>query len=339
VLEHLDRDRFEVVCYYTRSEQDDFSSRIEAASKEWHHVYGKPNDALAARIREERIDILFDLSGHSADHRLLVFTRRPAPIQITWLGYVGTTGLTTMDYLIADRFHVPPGVEEHYVEKILRMPDGYACFDPPAEAPELGPLPALERGHVTFGSFNNLSKITPEVVALWAQIIRRVPRSRLLLHAPALGGATARRRISHSFVAAGGDPARLELRGTLRRPELLAAYNTIDVALDPFPYSGGVTTCEALWMGVPVVTSPGETFASRHSFSHLSNVGLTETIAADHCAYVDRAVALAGDVAHLADLRAGLRERVASSPLCDGPRFAAHFMSLLRDVWRRWCRA
>jgi predicted O-linked N-acetylglucosamine transferase (SPINDLY family) len=338
-LEHLDPGQFEVFCYQARADRDEMSDRLEAASKGWSRIVGLDDNELAGKIREDRIDLLFDLSGHSADHRLMAFARRPAPIQITWIGYVGTTGLRTMDYLIADRFHIPPGAEEHYCEKILRMPDGYVCFDPPANAPEVGPLPALGTGHVTFGSFNNVSKLTPEVMALWAALVQRLPGSRLVLVSPPLSGATTRQRISDAFAAAGGDLAQLELVGTKRRPELLAMYNTIDVALDPFPYSGGVTTCEALWMGVPVVTCPGETFASRHSLSHLSNIGLTETIAGDHQVYVELAVRLAQDLPHLAELRAGLRERMARSPLCDGARFAGQLMTVLRDVWRQWCNA
>ena len=337
VLKNLDRRVFAIVCYCTGRSRDALSDRIAAAASEWHDVAGLDDDSLAARIRDDRIDILFDLSGHTIDNRLLVFARRPAPIQITWIGYVGTTGLAAMDYLIADRFHVPPGSEQYYRERVLRMPDGYVCYDPPAEAPEVGPQPALERGHVTFGCFNNLAKITPEVLAVWAQIVGQVPGSRLLLVSPALDGATARQRTEAEFVAAGGDSDRLELRGTMPWRLLLAAYNTIDLALDPFPYSGGLTTCEALWMGVPVVTCPGETFAGRHSLSHLANIGLTETVAGDTCEYVALAVRLAGDLPRLAALRAGLRERMARSPLCDGARFAGHLSQQLRDVWRQWC--
>ena len=338
VLENLDRRAFQAVCYPSRAGRDDLSDRLAAAASEWHEAASLDDAALADRIRADRIDILFDLAGHSAYHRLLVFARRPAPIQVTWIGYVGTTGLSAIDYLIADRFHVPPGAETHYREQVLRMPDGYVCFDPPGEAPTVGPLPALERGYVTFGSFNNLAKITPEVVALWAEIVHRLPGSRLLLVAPALDSVRLRQRLGVAFAAAGADAAQLEFRGMMPRRDLLAAYNTIDLALDPFPYSGGMTTCEALWMGVPVVTCPGETFASRHSLSHLANVGLTETVAADIRDYVERAVRIAQDLPHLARLRAGLRDRMANSPLCNGEQFARHFMTLLRDVWRQWCR-
>jgi predicted O-linked N-acetylglucosamine transferase (SPINDLY family) len=217
------------------------------------------------------------------------------------------------------------------------MPHDYVCFEPPREAPAIGPSPAPGQGCFTFGSFNNLSKITPEVIRLWAEIVRRVPKSRLLLVTPALDSTTARERIGAIFVAAGGDRAQLELHGALPWVDLLARYTTVDVALDPFPYSGGLTTCEALWMGVPVVTWPGETFAGRHSLSHLSNVGLTETVAANPGEYVDLALRLAGDLPRLAGIRAGLRAQVARSPLCDGPRFARQLMALLRVVWREWC--
>jgi len=338
VLEHLDPRFGEVVCYNNQAGSDDLTRRIAAAAKEWREVFRLDDDALADRIRADRIDVLVDLSGHTEGNRLLVFARRPAPIQITWIGYAGTTGMTAMDYLIADRFHVPPHLEAHYRERILRMPDSYVCFDPPVEAPAVGPLPAHAQGYITFGSFNNLAKLTPEVIATWAEIVRRIPDSRLSLVTRGLGGVGTRKQIHEAFVTAGVDPYRVELRGKMLRSELFAAYNSIDVALDPFPYSGGMTACEAFWMGVPVVTCPGETFASRHSLSHLSNVGLTETIATDRRQYIELALRLARDLPHLAELRAGLREQVLRSPLCDGERFAQNLMALLRDVWRHWCR-
>jgi predicted O-linked N-acetylglucosamine transferase (SPINDLY family) len=336
-LEHLDPDAFEVVCYSSRVEEDDYTARLRAASKEWRVTLGMTNDELARQVRDDRVDIAFDLMGHTSHHRLLAFARRLAPIQMTWIGYVGTTGLREMDYLIADRHHVPPGDEPHYRESILRLPDGYVCFDPPAEAPEVGPLPATGRGYVTFGCFNNVSKLTTELLEAWAEILRRVPNSRLLLVSPGLNGSIARSRVVETLTSAGVYPAQLEIRGALSRPEIFDAYNAIDVALDTFPYSGGLTTCEALWMGVPVVTCPGESFAGRHSLSHLTNVGLTEAIAADRREYVEIAVRMADDLDGLAALRAGLRDQMAHSPLCDGPRFGENLGALLRDVWRDWC--
>jgi predicted O-linked N-acetylglucosamine transferase (SPINDLY family) len=266
----------------------------------------------------------------------LVFARKPAPIQITWIGYEGTTGLATMDYLLADRYVVPEGTEQYYREHVLRMPDGYLCYDPPAAAPPVGPPPSLAKGYTTFGSFNNLAKITPEVVAVWAKILRRAPTTRLVLKYRGLGDPTVKQRYLDLFAAHDVGPQRLELLPWTSYAEYLETYHEVDVALDPFPFSGSATTCDALWMGVPVVTCPGETFASRHSLSHLSNVGLTETIAHDLDEYVELAVVLAADLPRLSGLRAGLRQRMAASPLCDGKRFATHLESILRAVWQQW---
>jgi len=276
--------------------------------------------------------VLFDLAGHTAYHRLLTFARKPAPLQISWIGYEGATGLTAIDYLLADRYVSPETAEPSDPTRVLRMPHGYLCYDPPAEAPPVAPPPSLAKGHATFGSFNNLAKINPAVVAVWAKILRRAPTARLILKYRGLGDVTVRRRYLELFAAHGVEPPRLELQPPSAYAELLAAYHQIDVALDPFPFSGSVTTCEALWMGVPVITCPAETFASRHSLSHLSNVGLTETIAHDLDEYVEMAVSWASDGPRLAGLRAGLRERMAASPLCDGERFAAELSLLLHTV-------
>ena len=213
------------------------------------------------------------------------------------------------------------------------MPDGYLCYDPPETAPPVGPPPSLKQGFATFGSFNNPAKITPEVVAVWARILRAAPTTRLVMKYRGLGDPAVKKRFLDLFAAHGVGPQRLDLLPSSSYADYLATYHRVDVALDPFPFSGSTITCESLWMGVPVVTWPGETFASRHSLSHLSNVGLTETIARDLDEYVELAIAMAGDLARLAALRSGLRERMAASPLCDGKRFAGHLMSLLRDVW------
>jgi predicted O-linked N-acetylglucosamine transferase (SPINDLY family) len=216
------------------------------------------------------------------------------------------------------------------------MPDGYVCFAPAAYAPPVGPLPAMAAGRVTFGSFNNPAKINPQVVALWARILHRRPGSRLIVKYFGLEDVGTAARFRQRFTDCGLGDEQVELSGGASHEELLASYNRIDVALDTFPYSGGLTTCEALWMGVPVVTWPGETFASRHSLSHLSTVGLTETIARDPDHYVELAVSLADDLPRLAALRASLRDRMAHSPLCDGKRFAENLIGELRRLWHRW---
>jgi predicted O-linked N-acetylglucosamine transferase (SPINDLY family) len=339
VLERLDRSQWLTVCYANQHKADDLTQRLRGSAGCWRTVIGLTDEALAGQIRGDAIDLLIDLSGHTGRNRLLAFARRPAPVQLTWLGYVGTTGLSAIDYLIADRYHVPPGWEGDYRETVLRLPDGYLCYEPPAYAPAVAPLPALTAGHVTFGCFNNTAKITPPVVGLWAEVLRRLPGSRLVVKYHWLDDAGLRRRLSEQFAARGITADRIDLLGSTTHVEQLSQYNRIDLALDPFPYVGGLTTCEACWMGVPVLTCPGETFASRHSLSHLSNVGLTETIAADHADYVARAVRLASDLPHLAELRAGLRQRMARSPLCDVDRFTAQLAAALRQVWRAWCAA
>jgi predicted O-linked N-acetylglucosamine transferase (SPINDLY family) len=337
-LENLDQGQCETVCYSDRIIKDDLTTRFQAATTVWRDVFGLNHEQLAAQIRADRIDILFDLAGHTAGGgRLLMFARKPAPIQITWIGYEGTTGLEAMDYILADRYTIPAGTEASYRERVLRMPHGYVCYDPPTTSSQPGPLPAATNGYLRFGSFNNLAKITPQVVEVWAKVLDRVPQARLVLKYRGLGDESVRERYLGMFTAFGVDPARVELAPPSGYDEYLAAYREVDIALDTFPFGGGITTCDALWMGVPVVACPGETFASRHGLSHLATVGLTETVARDLDEYVDLAVALAGDLSRLAALRAGLRERMASSPLCDGKRFAESFVEILRGVWRDWC--
>jgi predicted O-linked N-acetylglucosamine transferase (SPINDLY family) len=339
VLEHLDRQQASIVCYSDRVVKDEMTARFQAAATEWRDVHYSSHSALAEQIRNDRIDILFDLAGHAGPNRLLTFARKPAPIQITWLDYEGTTGLSAIDYLLADAREIPPGAERWYVEQVLRLPDVYVCYDPPADAPDVGPLPALSADRFTFGSFNLPAKITPQVAEVWSQILRRVPRSRLLLKYRGLENASVAAYFHQLFAAQGIEPERVELRGWSAHREMLAAYHEVDLGLDPFPYNGGVTTCAALWMGVPVVSFPGETFAGRHGLAHLSAVGAKETLARDLHDYVELAVNWAHDLPRLAELRAELRQRVAQSPLCDGRRCAENLLQLLRDVWRRWVAA
>jgi predicted O-linked N-acetylglucosamine transferase (SPINDLY family) len=332
-LENLDPRQCSVTCYSDTIPPDDLTARFQMASSRWRDVVGRTDEDMARLIREDEIDILFDLAGHTAGNRLLVFARKPAPLQITWLDYEGTTGLQAVDYLLADRYEVPPEAEGWYTEKVLRMPDGFVCYEPPAMAPPVSPLPALTTGRVTFGSFNLLGKITPRVIATWARILHRVPGSRLFLKYHGLDDPGTGARFRERLAAEGISAERLILEGPSPYAEFLARYHQLDIALDPFPYTGGLTTCEALWMGVPVVTCPGETFAGRHGLSHLSNAGLTELIARDLDRYVELAVSLAEDLPRLVEMRRRLRTQVADSPLCDGKRFADNLLALLRRVW------
>jgi predicted O-linked N-acetylglucosamine transferase (SPINDLY family) len=217
------------------------------------------------------------------------------------------------------------------------MPDGYVCYSPPPYAPDVAPLPALANGHVTFGCFNNLAKVTPRVIETWSQVLRRVPRSKLVLKTHQFTDPATTARVQQAFATHGVCADRLELRGPSDHRRFVGEYNGIDIVLDPFPYSGGLTTCEALWMGVPTVTVPGEIFASRHSVSHLSNAGLADWVAPDIGGYIELAVAKAGDIAALATLRSGLRAQVKASPLCDAPRFGRSLGAALRFAWGDWC--
>jgi len=337
LLENLDRREFAAVCYSDRSRPDAMTARLQACVAAWHQVESLSDEQLTQRIRDDQIDILFDLAGHTAGNRLLVFARKPAPIQITWLDYVGTTGLSAIDYILADPRQIPPEAEPFYREKVLRLPHDYICFDPPAAAPVVGPLPATKNGYVTFGSFNIAPKTTFAIVQVWSRILREISDARLILKNRAFSEPSVSARIRCWFGEESIDSDRILFEGWSPQAELLAAYHQVDIALDTFPYNGGLTTCEALWMGVPVVTCPGETFASRHGLAHLTAGGFTETIARDLDDYVDIAVALATDIPRLSALRTALRPRIAKSPLCDGPRFAKDFESLMREVWRRWC--
>jgi protein O-GlcNAc transferase len=336
-LEGLRGHDCETICYSDVAKEDAMTERIAAAAGTFCEADGLTDEELVEEIHADRIDILFDLTGHAAGHRLLAFARKPAPIQVSWIGYTGTTGLDAMDYLISDRFYIPPEKEGYYRERILRLPEFYSCYDPPADAPPVGPLPALKTGSMTLGSFSNPAKITPRVVETWAEILRRLPESRLVLKYQRFTDVDTQRRYSDLFAACGVDAARLEFPSGTSIARLLDYYGGIDLALDTFPYSGYTTTCEALWMGVPVVTCPGETFAGRHSLSLLANLGLAELIARDQPDYVGLALALAGDLPRLAALRAGLRRRMERSSLCDGAFMAARLMEALRVAWRDWC--
>ncbi len=330
-MECLDKSQCSVACYYDRLPEDDFTARFRAASEAWHVTATWSDDQLFQQIRADNIDILFDLMGHTGA-RLRMLARRPAPVQITWLGYVGTTGLSAMDYLLADSYHVRTGEEAFYSEQILRMPHDYVCYGPPEDAPDVTSPPALAAGRVTFGCFNNSFKIGPTILDAWAQILLRVPSSQLLIKNRSLNQAEFRDRLHAHFAQHGIPPQRILLEGGAPHAELLAAYSRVDLALDTQPYSGGLTTCEALWMGVPVITFPGKTFAGRHSTSHLTNAGYPQFVAPNLAGYIDLAVDWAGRVNDLIALRSQMRSQLLQSSVCDAPQFAADLLVLLRQT-------
>ena len=338
-FEALDPGAFELVRLTAFPPDDFIGERFATIAPECHDSGRFDDHDFARHIRAIGIDILIDLGGYGDLGRMPLCAHRAAPVQIKWVGMQNhTTALDEMDWMITDRWETPPDLERYYTERPLRMADGYVCYSPPPDAPEVGELPALARGQVTFGCFNNLSKVTRPLIATWCRLLHRLPSARLLLKAPQFSDVRTREDILERFAAHGIGAERLTLRGASPHRVLLSEYNEVDIVLDPFPYNGGLTTCEALWMGVPTVTLPGEIFAARHSLSHLSNVGLGDWAASDIDGYLDLAVAKAADLAGLAALRAGLREQVRQSPLCDGPRFGRSLSAGLRHAWREWAR-
>jgi len=334
-FEHLDPAAFRIICLSRALEPGDpIAMRFHTVARSWENVSPLDDAALARRVRELEIDILIDLGGHGDAARMEACARRLAPVQIKWVGMQShSSGLPEMDWFLTDRWETPPALEAVYSERLLRMPDGYVCYSPPPHAPDVVPAPVLRNGYVTFGCFNNLAKITATAIETWSDILHAVPGSRLVLKTHQLGDAATATRFRESFSRFGIDPIRLETRGSSPHRLFLASYNDIDIVLDPFPYCGGLTTCEALWMGVPTVTLPGEIFASRHSASHLSNAGFPGWVARDLADYRNIALRWARDPDGLATLRETMRARVRTSPLCDAPRFGRALGLALRHAW------
>jgi predicted O-linked N-acetylglucosamine transferase (SPINDLY family) len=329
-----DREHVEVFCYSSVWQPDSITDRCRGNADVWRNVAALSDEALARTVRDDRIDILVDLTMHMANNRIPVFARKPAPVQVAYLAYPGTTGLATMDYRLTDSYLDPPGeTDADYTERSVRL-RSFWCYDPPHETPPVGPLPAERNGYVTFGCYNNFAKVSQPALELWARVLQAVPGSRLVVLAPV---GRCRDSVHGLFQRAGiaGDRvafvARTDLRAYLER------YHEIDVGLDPFPYNGHTSTLDSLWMGVPVVTLAGRTAVGRGGVSILSNVGLPELIARTPEEYVAIAVGLAGDLPRLRALRAGLRARMEISPLRDARQFAAGIESAYRTMWQEWC--
>ena len=337
ILRNHASDAVEVFCYSNNLKDDDLTASFQSDADHWRRLRGLTDEAAATLIRADAIDILVDMSGHTALNRLPLFARRPAPVQVSWLGYFGTTGLTAMDYVLADRFVVPPGEDDAFTEQVWRMPGSYLCFMPPDMD-----VPVRSRdvqGPITFGSFNNLAKLSSHTAALWARVVQSVPQSRLLLKTSQLADAAVCQAVRERFAGHGIEADRLVLEGPSPRADLLASYNRVDIALDPYPYGGGTTTAEALWMGAPVVTLRGGTWTGRVSESILSSVGLSDMVAGSQEAYVDLAATLAADQDRRTALHATLRSRLEASPFCDGEGFTRQLEDAWRGMWKHWCKA
>ncbi|MBK8727077.1 MAG: tetratricopeptide repeat protein [Holophagaceae bacterium] len=336
LLANLDRASVEVLAFADLAQRDDMTERLAALCDAFTETADLRDEALVTRLRAAELDVLVDLAGHTADNRMAVFAARCAPLQVTWLGYPGTTGLAAMDLRLSDTDADPPGFENHHSERLFRLPH-FLCYGGDAGAPEPGPPPLLARGYPTFGSFNTLPKLHDGVLRLWGRLLAAAPGARLLLKGHrAFNDPKIRAWTQERLEAAGLDPARVDLAPMdADHHAHLARYRDMDVALDPFPYNGTTTTCEALWMGVPVVALEGSRHAARVGCSLLRAAGHGEWLAGDEEAYLARALALVRDPAGLADTRQGLRAQVAASPLCDGPGFARAFTGALREALGR----
>jgi predicted O-linked N-acetylglucosamine transferase (SPINDLY family)/peptidoglycan/xylan/chitin deacetylase (PgdA/CDA1 family) len=336
LLQNHDPDQVEIFCYAQVRKPDATTRRLQQCTQHWRSTVGLSDEQVAQQIRDDGIDILVDLKLHTANNRLLVFARKPAPVQLSWLGYPGSTGLTAIDYRLSDPYLDPPGFDESiWSEKTVRLPDSFWCYDP-LECWDIpvNNLPAAQTGHITFGCLNNFCKINDSLLVRWAQILHRVDSSRLLL----LCNEGSHRQRTLGFLAGQGiEPRRIEFIEYQPRREYLSQYHRVDIGLDSFPCNGHTTTLDSLWMGVPVVTQVGQTPASRAGWSQLSNLGLRELAAQTADQYVNIAVALANDLPRLQSLRASLRQRTERSPLMNGPRFAGNIEAAYRRMWCIWC--
>jgi predicted O-linked N-acetylglucosamine transferase (SPINDLY family) len=334
ILAHHDKGQVEVYCYHSHELQDEVSVRLAGYTDHWIPCKMMSDDELAMRVRSDGIDILVDLAGHTAGNRLPVFARKPAPVQVTYLGYAATTGLSAMDWRLVTAATDPPGAETWHSERLYCLPRSLWCYRPPASAVSLQ-APVQRNGYITFGSMNNIAKASPAAMALWGRILHALPGARLLMtNVPA---GSIRRRILERLAAQGVAPERIVLHGKLPGPDFLQALGEIDIALDTFPYAGTTTTCEALWLGVPVVSLRGETSVARSGHALLQTLGLEDLAARDEDDYLHIALSLAGDLPRLCELRVSLRRRFMDSPLRDEPGMAQDIESAYRHMWRAWC--
>jgi protein O-GlcNAc transferase len=335
LLESHDRQQFEIFCYSNVAAPDFVTARLQPLANAWRDIRALSDEQIAALIRRDEIDILIDLTVHGDSNRLLVFARKPAPVQVTWLGYPGTTGLATIDYRLTDPYLDPPGhFDTYYSEQSFRLTDTFWCYSSIAHTP-VSDLPALHNGYITFGSLNNLFKVNPGVLSLWARALQGVERSRLIMRAPE---GSSRQWVLDTLKLGGISADRIDFVGRQPRGRYLETYHRIDIALDTFPYNGHTTTLDALWMGLPVVTLIGQTVVGRAGYSQLTNLGVPELIAQSLEEYVHIATTLASDLDRLHRLRSTLRPQIERSPLMDSSRFTRNLEAAYRQLWHGWCQ-
>ncbi|MEQ1527510.1 MAG: tetratricopeptide repeat protein [Gallionella sp.] len=334
LLMHLGTSRIELIAYSNNPVADDLTARIQPYFDQWHPVYARNDQATAQLIYDDGIHVLLDLSGHTGNNNLPVFAWKPAPVQATWLGYFASTGVVEMDYLLADETGVPESQRSHFSETIWYLPNTRLCFTPPNADLPATLLPSLNQPALTFGCYQNLAKVNNAVLAAWSRIFAALPQARLRLASKQLGDTAVVAQLKQRLEQHGITKTRVSMHGSVSRQDYMASYAEVDMLLDTFPYPGGTTTCEALWMGVPTLTLAGNTLLARQGASLLTAAGLPDWIARDEDDYVAKAIQFAGDLPKLAALRAGLREQVLASPLFNASRFAKHFEEALWGMWQ-----
>jgi predicted O-linked N-acetylglucosamine transferase (SPINDLY family) len=338
VFVNRDKSQVEIFCYSNCAAEDDITQRLIASVDHWHPCYGLTDDQLAQQILADGIDILVDLSGHSSRNRLLSIARKPAPIQVTYLGYPGGTGLSAVDYRLTDQYAEPETASDpadrYYTETLFRLPDSLWCYNPAADMPEITPLPAIANGYFTFGSFNNVNKIDHESITLWSTLLKRIPTSRLVMATVPEGHI--RDRLLANFAEQGIDASRINFYGKLPSHEFQRKLQEVDISLDPLNVNGATTTCESLWLGVPVLTLVGKRFLSRAGFSVLSAAQMTEFAATNEAEFIDTAIRFANDLPQLSKIRTEMRQRLRNSALLDQRRYTRNLEQAYREMWQRF---
>ena len=335
-LKHLKNENLELIAYSNSLIEDGLSVKLKTHFTNWHKVANQSNMDVINEIRKDGIHILVDLSGHSDKNRLPIFINKPAPIQVSWISYPGTTGIPEIDYIIGDRFVTPENEREHFAEKIFRLPDMWTCFSVPEFEVEISEPPVIKNGYITFGSFNHLSKINDKVIFLWSQILKSIPKSKIFLKTKQLNDSYLKEKIISKFKENGTSLNSIILEGSSSRSQLLNNYNKVDIALDPFPYSGGVTSLEAIWMGVPVLTKKGFRFVSHVTESINHNSGMSDWIADDEVEYVKKAIKFSANLELLIKIKKNLRQTAIESPLFNSALFAKQLNNAFWEMWNNF---
>ncbi len=338
LLDEHNRDAVEVYGYGNIDRLDSTTSRLQKKFDCYRNIWDVNDDAVARIIEQDKIDILIDLAGHTRNNRLLVLARKPAPVQVTYLGYCDTTGMEAVDYLLTDCITAPPESQKYYTEQLTYLPGGYFCYTPPENAPVVTPPPAAKKGYVTFGTFTNNRRLNRRVLEVWTEILKLTPNSRLLLGFRGGDDEKVQEHYLSQFEECGVSRERIEISGGKAPSEYIKQYNDVDIVFDTFPGNGGTTTCEALWMGVPVISLIDKHQNGRVGLSILSRLDMQCFAAATPAEYVAKAVALANKPESLMEMRASMRSRMAESSLCDRKRLARDVETAYRQMWRQWCR-